>query len=168
MAWDGQDNHIMENGKRKTMPGWRVLKVLQSHQDFSNLYEQHSEFLIEGWKAEDRAEWEWLWRREQQLLHKMPDELGWGKTYDPVAREQFMESRGSFELEAINVNPLTKQRVARIRVAGTGERLFVNIMRQGIGKSAKKKAIRRAAQGVASPNYNLCKAAVDRFWLTRE
>lgn len=166
--WDGQGNPIMENGKRKTMPGWRVLKVLHSHQHFSNLYEQHSEFLIEGWKAEDRAKKEWLWRREQQLLHKMPDERGWGRVFDPVAIDQFMTSRQPFEIEAVSVNPLTKQRVARIRVAGTGERLFVNIMRQGIGKSAKKKALRRAAQGVASPNYNLCKAAVDRFWLTRE
>jgi len=165
--WDGHGNPIIENGKQQTMPGWKIVRVLHSHQEFSNLYEQNSEFFIGGWKSEDRAEREWLWRREQQLLHKMPDERGWGQQYDPVAKDQFMSSREPFEIEAISVNPLTLQRVARIRVAGTGKRLFVNIMRHGKGKNARKKAIRRAAQGVASPNHNLCKAAVTRFWLTR-
>ena len=162
---DGQPR--MENGKRVTMPGWKVLKVVHSHQEFSNLYNQHSEFLIEGWKSEDRAEREWLWRREQQLLHKTHEERGWGRVFDPVALDQFMQTRRSFISEAVSVNPLTLQRVARIRVAGTGQRLFVNIMRQGKGKNARKKERRRAAQAVASPNHGLMQAAVDRFW-TRE
>ena len=162
---DGQPR--MENGKRVTIPGWKIVRVFNHTQEFTNLYEQHSEYLIGDWKTEDRAEREWLWRREQQLLHKMPDERGWGQQYDPVAKDQFMSSREPFEIEAISVNPLTLQRVARIRIAGTGKRLFVNIMRHGKGKNARKKELRRAAQGVASPNHNLCKAAVTRFWLTR-
>ena len=167
-VWDGHGNPIMEDGKRKTVPGYRIVRVFNHTQEFTNLYEQHSEYLIGDWKAEDRAEREWLWRREQQLLHNMPDERGWGQQYDPVAKDQFMSSRKPFEIEAISVNPLTLQRVARIRVAGTGQRLFVNIMRHGKGKNARKKELRRAAKGVASPNHNLCKAAVDRFWLSRE
>jgi len=158
----------MENGQRVTMPGYQMRKVLHSHQDFSNLYEQHSEFLIAGWKSEDRAEREWLWRREQQLLHKTHEERGWGRVFDPVALDQFMQTRRPFITEAVSVNPLTLQRVARIRVAGTGQRLFVNIMRHGKGKNARKKELRRAAQGVASPNHRLMQAAVDRFWLTRK
>ena len=59
-----------------------------------------------------------------------------------------MTTREPFEIEAISVNPLTLQRVARIRVAGTGQRLFVNIMRHGKGKNARKKELRRAAQGI--------------------
>ena len=157
----------MEDGKRVTMQGWRIVKVFNHTQEFTNLYELHSEQLIGDWKSEDRAEREWLWRREQQLLHKMPDERGWGRVFDPVAKDQFSSVREPFEIEAISVNPLTKQRVARIRVAGTGKRLFVNIMRHGKGKNAKKKARRRAAQGVASPNQSLMKAAVQRFWLSR-
>ena len=77
---------VMENGKRKTVPGYRIVRVFNHTEEFSNLYEQHSEYLIGDWKAEDRAEREWLWRREQQLLHKMPDERGWGSSIDPVPK----------------------------------------------------------------------------------
>jgi len=167
-VWDGHSNPIMEDGKRKTVPGYRIVRVFNHTEEFTNLYEQHSEYLIGDWKAEDRAEREWLWRREQQLLHNMPDERGWGQQYDPIAKDQFMSSRKPFEIEAISVNPLTLQRVVRIRVAGTGKRLFVNIMRHGKGKNARKKELRRSAQGVAPTNHNLFKAAVDRFWLSRE
>jgi hypothetical protein len=164
---DRNGNPILENGKRKTVDGWKVVQEFLHSQEFTNLYELHSERLITDWKAEDSIQRTELWKREQRLLHKCPDEKGWGRVFDPVAKDQFSATREPFEIEAISLNPLTLQQVARIRVAGTGKRLFVNIMRHGKGKNARKKALRRAAQGIQPTNHRLMKAAVDRFWLSR-
>jgi hypothetical protein len=165
--YDRNHNPVYENGKRKTMKGWKVVARLIEHRDFTNLYETLSEQAITDWQADDRAEAKALWQKEQRRLHKMPDERGWRRQFDPVAREQFMEQRGVYHVEAVSVNPLTHQRVARVRVSGTNVRLYVNIQRQGRSNGAKKRALRRAAQGVASVNDRLIKQAVERFWQSR-
>jgi hypothetical protein len=109
-----------------------------------HLYENYCDILKNEWKADDRAEDAALWRVERRLLHAAPLKWGrWGSQFDPVAKDQFFTQRQLFYVEGTGVSGLTFTRVAKIRIAGTRKRLFVEIPRtKGLSKNAKRKLVR--------------------------
>ena len=104
-------------------------------------YENYIEEIIGYWKSEDKIDDAVLWRLEQKLLHAAPLKRGrWGSQFDPVSKDQFFSNRQPFYLEATGISGLTFTRVAKIRIAGTQTRLFVEVPRtRGLSKNAKRK-----------------------------
>lgn len=121
-------------------------------------YENYIEEVITYWKADDRAEDAALWRRERKLLHAAPLKRGrWGSQFDPVAKDQFFSQRPPFYLEATGISGLTFTRVAKIRIPGTKQRLFVPIPRtKGLSKNARRKLERYGHKRMAD--------AVKEYW----
>jgi hypothetical protein len=131
-------------------------------------YENYIEDIIKDWVADDNARRAAEWRREQQLLHHLPDERGWRRQrFDPVAREQFLSQRPEFYLEATGISGLTFTRVAKVRIPGTHMRLFADIPRTKGMSAHKRRKIRRQLGLAVEENRaieQICQQAAKDFW----
>jgi hypothetical protein len=134
------------------------------------LYENYCDALVKEWVADDRAERAELWRQEQRLLHRLPDERGWRKQrFDPVAKDQFFSQQPQFYLEAVGVSGLTFTRIAKVRIPSTHLRLFVDVAESKVSKHQRRKA-RRYGIGLLTEETRtidqICSTAVNDFWAT--
>ena len=93
----------------------------------AHYYEAYINRLIEDWAADDREGCAALLRRERELMHRCPDQRGWGRRFDPIVKERFLESRSSAYVEAVGVSGLTFTRIAKVRVPSSYRRLFVDV-----------------------------------------
>jgi hypothetical protein len=131
-------------------------------------YSVFIEGIIDSWKAEDRERRAYEWKLEQQQI--IDGTYGkYGTTFDPVARDVFVNSRPEYYLVALGVNPFTCQRVALVRIPSTFVHLFVDVggAVQEVSKNARRKAfrhgkIRNAALMARIDEY--CQAAVRDWW----
>ena len=90
-------------------------------------FENHVELLIEYWKEDDREERAEQVRLEKQVLHTTPDLHGWGRRFDPVAREQFFDRQPPYYIEETGISGLTFTPIAQVRIPSTNMRLFVDV-----------------------------------------
>ena len=135
------------------------------------LYNPVLEGIIESWKAEDRERRAYEWHLEQQQI--IDGTYGkYGSTFDPVARDVFVNSRPEYYLVAVGVNPFTYRRVALVRIPSTFIHLFVDVRHtvQGVSKNAKRKA-KRYGKGtnkvLMATIDESCRLAVRDWWATR-
>jgi hypothetical protein len=137
-------------------------------------YELSIEGIIDSWKAEDRERRAYEWKLEQRQI--IDGTYGqYGTTFDPVARDVYVNSRPAYYLVGMGVNPFTYQRVALVRIPSTFVHLFVDVGSavksvQGVSKNAKRKAVRhgKIRQGALMAEIDqLCKAAVADWWSVR-
>lgn len=123
-------------------------------------YETYIEMIIGYWKEDDRSERVELLRLEQKILHWMPDQRGWGRRFDPVARERFFENQPPYYLEGIGISGLTFKPIAEVRVPSTYIRLFVDVPKSKLSKNQRRKAKRYQRMNVEQ----CCSEAVKDFW----
>jgi hypothetical protein len=136
----------------------------------ARLYNKVAEAAIESWKAEDRERRSYEWDMEQ--LQIFDGTYGrYGSTFDPVARDVYVNGRPEYYLVGLGVNPFTYKRVALVRVPSTLVHLFVDVgtVVQEVSKNARRKAVRH---GKVSGNLMdridlLCRAAVADWWAAR-
>ncbi|HZA21238.1 MAG TPA: hypothetical protein VFA32_01285, partial [Dehalococcoidia bacterium] len=131
-------------------------------------YELFIEGIIDSWKAEDRERRNYECKLEQQQI--LDSTYGrYGTTFDPVARDVFVNSRPSYYLVGLGVNPFTYQRVALVRIPSTFIHLFVDVGTavQDVSKNARCKALRhgKVRNGALMAKIDeLCKLAVEDWW----
>ena len=135
----------------------------------ARLYNKMAEGAIESWKAEDRERRSYEWKLEQQQI--LDGTYGkYGSTFDPVARDVYVNDRPEYYLVGMGVSPFNFKRVALIRIPSTHVHLFVEVgsAAQEVSKNARRKAKR---YGKVSGLYNTieqtCKAAVADWWASR-
>ncbi|MDD5094114.1 MAG: hypothetical protein PHV74_07030 [Dehalococcoidia bacterium] len=127
-------------------------------------FQNHIEEFIKGWKEDDRAERADLLRLEHELIHQNPDTKGWGRRFDPVTREQFLDSRPSYYLEGIGISGLTFRRIAKIRIPSAYTRLYVELPKGKLSRNKKRKLKRQQIQTETEMIDCLCQMAVDDYW----
>jgi hypothetical protein len=131
-------------------------------------YELFIEGIIDSWKAEDRERRNYECKLEPQQI--LDGTYGrYGTTFDPVARDVFVNSRPSYYLVGLGVNPFTYQRVALVRIPSTFIHLFVDVGTavQDVSKNARCKALRhgKVRNGALMAKIDeLCKLAVEDWW----
>jgi hypothetical protein len=138
------------------------------------MYNPVIEGIIDSWKAEDRERRAYEWKLEQYQI--LDGTYGrYGTTFDPVARDVYVNSRPAYYLVGMGVNPFTYQRVALVRIPSTFVHLFVDVGAvvksvPGVSKNAKRKALRhgKIRQGAMMAEIDeLCRAAVADWWSVR-
>lgn len=131
----------------------------------SHHYEYATDDIIKSWIEDDRAERKALWHRERQLMHRMPDDRGWKRRFDPVSREAFLADRPDHYIEAVGVSGLTFTRIAKVRIPSTNVRLFVDVAKSKISKNQQRKLRRYGASSTQQESIEeLCDLAVKDFW----
>lgn len=117
------------------------------------LYFLREEAVIAEWQADDRAERVALLRKEQRQLHQDNRRLIGGR-WDTTARERHHAEHPLYYLAVVGVSALTKKRVARVRIACSPVRLWVELP----SKNAIRQAKRYGAQGPKSINEAIVQA----------
>ncbi|MFQ6027697.1 MAG: hypothetical protein ACE5Q6_09415 [Dehalococcoidia bacterium] len=131
-------------------------------------YELFIEGIIDSWKAEDRERRHYEWQLEQRQI--LDGTYGkYGSSFDPVARDVFVNSRPEYYLVGVGVNPFTYQRVALVRIPSTFVHLFVDVgpAVQEVSKNARRKALRhgKLRHGALMEKIDeLCRLAVADWW----
>ena len=131
-------------------------------------YELFIEGIIDSWKAEDRERRAYEWELEQRQI--LDGTYGrYGTTFDPVAKDMFVNGRPAYYLVGMGLNPFTYQRVALVRIPSTFVHLFVDVGTavQEVSKNARRKAMRhgKIRSGALMARIDeLCKAAVEDWW----
>ena len=134
-------------------------------------YELFIEGIIDSWKAEDRERRAYEWKLEQQAI--VDGTYGqYGSTFDPVAKDVFVNRRPAYYFVGMGVNPFTYKRVALVRVPSTFVHLFVDVGTavQQVNKNARRKAMRhgKVRNGALMAKIDeLCQAAVADWWSVR-
>lgn len=104
-------------------------------------YENFIEDLIGDWVRDDREADLYAWEVECRELHRDMLTRRFGRQFDPVARERYLEHQGSYYLERMGYDPLTFRRVAIVRVPSSDMRLLVNVSSavKGLSKNKRRK-----------------------------
>lgn len=110
------------------------------------------ETLVHEWVADDRAERAALLQAEQERLH--PRELIYQGRFDSLAREIYRAEHPLYFLELLGITALSKRRVARVRIACSPVRLWVELP----SKNAIRQAKRYGREGPKSLNEAITQA----------
>ena len=154
--------HIQVWGKRRVAVYEPILQ---------RLYNKIAEAAIHSWIAEDRERRNYEWKLEQRQIQD--GTYGrFGGTFDPVARDVYVNGRPAYYLVGLGVNPFTFKRVALVRIPSTSIHLFVDVGEaiQEVSKNAKRKAMRhgRLRNGVLMEKIDeLVKLAVADWWTVK-
>ena len=123
------------------LASWRV--DLLTGAFFSPKY--NLEAIISDWKAEDREAARLEWKRVQREIHSL------GETRTPIrgrfsniARDIWADKQPLFYLEAMGMDALKLRPFARVKVASSYFRLYVDLgdSLRPVSKNRKRKAIR--------------------------
>ena len=108
-------------------------------------YEVFIEALIGDWKAEDREAQRLEWEAENKALHN----LGERSTpttgrFNNISMDIFHDSQPLFYLEALGMSGLKLQPFAKVKLASSYLRLYVDLSNsfRGTSKNKRRKAIR--------------------------
>ena len=123
-----------------------------------------SEDIIELWKADDREERSYVWKREKYLMHRAPRIQRRGP-WDTIRREQWLAERPQFKLLAIGVNAFTQKRMAKVEIPEFEMTIWVDISSVKLSKNKLHKLTRHAhrSRGVPPEIYDLVKKAARRY-----
>ncbi len=144
-------------------PSQPVPKRFRQH-----LYEFHSEWLIEEWKADDRDMRAALSKLERRRLHALPRITHRGQ-FDSLQREAFLAERPVFRIVGIGVNAFTQKRIAQVEIPGLHTTIWVDL--SGIFNPSSKNKLRKLARykrgavpkGLADDIYARCRKAVAQY-----
>ena len=109
------------------------------------LYDLKSEQIIEVWKAEDRAERKALAKAERKALHSLGERrYPLRGQFSAIGKDIFYPSQPSHYVEGLGISGLTFEPFAKVRIASSYMRLFVELgdTLKGVSKSKRRKAIR--------------------------
>lgn len=119
----------------------------------SHQYEVFSEDLIHYWVEDDREERQALRRAEEARMHQDRRRI-WRGQFDTTAREVYAAKHPLFYVEGIGMSALTRKPVAKVRIACSTVRLWVELP----SKNQRRKARR---YGKGSPQDAIAQAVKD-------
>ena len=118
--------------------GYLAMRKVVSHRDLAGWevdlltgemlhpgYEKLQEMLLHEWVADDREERNYLRRLEQERLHPV-ERIRQGR-FDSIARDIFLAEQPTHYLEAVGIDALRRQPVAKVRLASSPVRLWVDV-----------------------------------------
>ncbi len=108
-------------------------------------YEVYIEALIDDWQAGDREQAKLEWQAERKALHSLGEcRLPIRGRFSNIARDIFFGRQPLFYLEALGISGLKLQPFAKVKLASSYLRLYVDLgdSLRGISKNKRRKAIR--------------------------
>ncbi|MDP2954409.1 MAG: hypothetical protein Q8O76_13980 [Chloroflexota bacterium] len=112
------------------------------------------------WKEDDRDARKLQARIERDNIN-YPDRRGWGRHFDPIRKDAFLEERGQMYIEAVGVSALTFTRIVKVRVPSSPVRLFVDVAQASTRQ--KRRNARRHGKPLPPTVEDLCKKAVQDY-----
>jgi hypothetical protein len=156
------------NGNQLYVTVYPVRKVIENRMETNRLYDVKSEAQIKYWIDNDRERDRYEWEFEREALHRTSDrQLPLRGQFSGISRDIWHDTQPFFYLEKLGISGLTFKPFAKLRLASSGTRLYVDIsdVLKPLSKNAKRKAVRYAKSNNALQNdiYSLCSIAVKRY-----
>ena len=123
--------------------GWEV--DLATGEVYHPEYEERAKGLIAVWSQDDRAQSQALWEAERKQLHSLGERRYPVKgQFNAISKDVFYAEQPSHYVEGIGISGLTFRPFAKVRIASSYMRLFVNLgdTLKGISKHKRRKAVR--------------------------
>ncbi len=112
-------------------------------------YEVYIEALIDDWKAEDREQTRLDWEAEHKAMHSLGEpRLPLTGRFNNISQVIFHDSQPLYYLEALGMSGVKLLPFARVRLASSYMRLYIDLGHslRGISKNKRRKAIRYGKQ----------------------
>ena len=156
------------NGNQLYITVYPSRKVIESHIEYDRLYDVKSEDLIKYWINDDRERDRFEWEIERENLHRTSDRtLPLRGQFSAVSRDIWHDSQPLYYLETLGISGLTFKPFAKLRLASSGTRLYVDVsdIFKPLSKNAKRKAIRYGKPNNAIQNEirHTCVEAVKSY-----
>lgn len=123
--------------------GWKV--DLETGEVYHPGMEAKIKGMIAVWSADDRAQRQAEWQAERKRLHSLGERrYPIRGQFSNIGRDIFFAEQPLHYVEGLGVSGLTFHPFAKVRIASSYMRLFVDLgdTLKGISKSRKRKAIR--------------------------
>jgi len=108
-------------------------------------YELYIESLIDGWKAEDREQARLDWIAERKAIHSLGErKYPITGRFNNISMDIFHDRQPLYYLEALGIDGLKLQPFARVKLASSYMKLYINLgdSLRGTSKNKRRKAIR--------------------------
>jgi len=134
-----------ENGNPLYMTVFEMRKDYIKTKRIDRLYELKSEAVIKDWVADDRKQAQEDWQAEFEARHRTHDRTRpLHGAFSGIAQDVYFDTQPQFYIENIGVSGLTFKPFAKLRLASSSIRLFVDIAEvlKPLSKNRKRKAVR--------------------------
>jgi hypothetical protein len=156
-----------ENGKPMYLTLYKSVKSAEIEAIPLRLYDLKCQELIAEWKADDRAKRQ----AEQKMLHSLgePRKPVRGQ-FNTIGQDIFYGSQPLFYREALGVSCITFKPIAKVRIASSFMRLYIEVdlsyALKGVSKNRRRKAFRYGRKLRQQTEYEidrLCSQAVRHY-----
>jgi hypothetical protein len=125
---------------------YKSIKVVEAKHSLKTLYESESDTVIHNWRLDDKEARQAQWLSEQKAIHALGERQTnhlRGK-FSTVSSDIWHSSQPLFYLEAIGIDGLKLKPFAKVKLAGSFTRLYINLddSLRSISKNRRRKAIR--------------------------
>jgi hypothetical protein len=166
---DGSGNPIKDShGNPLYLTVYPLAKDYIQTKSIDRLYELKSETLIKDWIADDRAQAQAEYRAEYEARHRDYERRTplHGK-FSAIGKDIYYDSQPQFYLEAMGISGLTFKPFAKLRLASSYVRLYVDLSAvfQPLSKNQKRKAVRYGRKSLQLNNQidRACWLAVKHY-----
>lgn len=156
------------NGNQLYITVYQLNKVVEHEKKYDRLYDVKTEALIKYWIDDDRDKDRYEWNYESNQLHKTSDRHKPIRgLFSGISRDIWHDTQPLYYLESMGISGLTFKPFAKLRLASSGTRIYVDIsdVLKPLSKNARRKAIRYGKSSLAIENgvKATCSKAVKTF-----
>lgn len=165
-ATPDRQTHLVKlflNSKGFCVFGHKLCPIPEHH------YEVYIEYLIDDWKADDRAQRLAEWQAEQRRLHLVGERrYPLHGQFSAVSKDIFFAEQPLYYLAGLGISGLTFKPFAKIRLSSSFAVLYINLgdTLKGLSKSKRRKAIRYGkplSYDIDRQIANICRVAVRHY-----
>jgi len=125
--------------------GWQI--DVDTGEVYHPIFEAKAGSIIADWSADDRAQAQALWRKEQKAIHGLGERsYPLRGEFSAIAKEVFHSEQPQFYLLGLGVSGLTFRPFAKVRIASSFIGLHVTVdlgdSLKTVSKNKRRKAIR--------------------------
>jgi hypothetical protein len=132
-----------DNGKPMYLTIYKSVKSFELEAEALRLYELKWREAIADWKTDDKRQWR-LERKAMHSLGEYPDNSR--SRFNAIGRDIFAGKQPIFYREGLGISPVTFRTFAKVRIASSYMRLYIEVdlnkALKGESKNARRKAIR--------------------------
>ena len=132
-------------GNQLYLTVYPISKAILNTKSISRLYELKSENVIKDWIADDRAQSQADYQAEFEARHKTNDRsMPLHGKFSGIGKDVYYDNQPQYFVENVGISGLTYKPFAKLRIASSYIRLFVDLGERfkPVSKSQKRKAIR--------------------------
>jgi hypothetical protein len=132
-----------DNGKPILLTVYKSVKSSELEAEPLRLYELKWREAISNWKSEDKRQW----RLERKVMHSLGEYPDTSRSrFNAIGRDIFHSKQPIFYREGLGISVITFHTIAKVRIASSYMRLYVEVDLSKVlrreSKNAKRKAIR--------------------------